>query len=408
MKKIISLALCGMAVLAANAQQETVNQAKKLAGKVDKIEEARSLIQQALQNPETQNKAETYYVAGKIEWDAYDKNKASQMVDPSKVDPYKMGEELVNGYNYFVQVFPLDNEVNDKGEMKQKYTKELQGKIPKKHEDFFNTGALLLDNKDHFPMAYQALMIYGDMPELAVLGDKKPEIKDTTRSRAWAYYYAGRAAYGANNLKDAINAFKKAREQKFVTYDQNFPSSHLFEIASWQALEAEDPSVEEEAKAQILEIARDGYNVYGVAVPLFLTNIVDGLTHQGKADEALTFINDAISKSPEVPDFYSVRAWLYDNMGKDDESVADYLKAVSFPNANYEITRAAVRKLFVTGQEKMNNIDLSAPDGKAQREAIKTQYLMKAKDLINAAQAKGQDTSDLNYFNENIDYLLGQ
>ncbi|MDE7343374.1 MAG: hypothetical protein K2N19_05090, partial [Muribaculaceae bacterium] len=69
MKKVITMALCIAAVGSMSAQKANVDGAKKLSGKFDKIEEARNLIKQAMENPETANDANTYYVAGKIEFD---------------------------------------------------------------------------------------------------------------------------------------------------------------------------------------------------------------------------------------------------------------------------------------------------------------------------------------------------
>ena len=59
MKKVITMALCLTAVGSLSAQKVNVDNAKKLSGKFDKIEEARTLIRQAMENPETANDAQT-------------------------------------------------------------------------------------------------------------------------------------------------------------------------------------------------------------------------------------------------------------------------------------------------------------------------------------------------------------
>ena len=65
MKKILTMALCLTAVGSMSAQKDAVDQAAKLSGKIDKISDARALINQAVSNPETANDVRTYYVAGK-------------------------------------------------------------------------------------------------------------------------------------------------------------------------------------------------------------------------------------------------------------------------------------------------------------------------------------------------------
>ena len=109
MKKMLTMALCLAAVASAGAQKANVEGAKKLSGKFDKIEEARNLIKQAMQNPETQNDANTYYVAGKIEFDAYDKGLQAAMINPEdpSANPEAMAQELLNGYDYFLKALQI-------------------------------------------------------------------------------------------------------------------------------------------------------------------------------------------------------------------------------------------------------------------------------------------------------------
>lgn len=108
MNRFLTIALCLAAVGTAGAQKANVDQADKLAGKTDKLTEARNLIKQAMENPETKNQARTYYVAGKIEFDAYDNATKAQMINPDDptAKPAVMADELMNGYNYFIKALP--------------------------------------------------------------------------------------------------------------------------------------------------------------------------------------------------------------------------------------------------------------------------------------------------------------
>ena len=65
-----------------SAQKTAVDQAKSLAGKTDKLEDARALIKGAMQDPTTKEDAATYYVAGKIEFDAFDNGVKASMINP--------------------------------------------------------------------------------------------------------------------------------------------------------------------------------------------------------------------------------------------------------------------------------------------------------------------------------------
>ncbi|MDE6341000.1 MAG: hypothetical protein K2K93_01660, partial [Muribaculaceae bacterium] len=125
MKKLMTFALCFAAVGSMSAQKANVEAAKKLAGKTDQIEEARNLIQQAMENPETADQAQTYFIAGKIEYDAYDKDSGLKMVNPANVDPVKMATNLLNGYKMFVKALPLTDIPNEKGKTDAKTKKDI-------------------------------------------------------------------------------------------------------------------------------------------------------------------------------------------------------------------------------------------------------------------------------------------
>lgn len=399
MKKLMTMALCGLVGLCANAQKANVDAAKKLAGKTDKIEEARSLIKEAIANPETANQAETFYVAGKVEWDALNKNELNMAINPDKVNPLDMANELLNGYNYFLQVFPLDLVPNEKGEVKPKYTKELQKKIPEKRDDFFNAGGTFFNEKMYYPQAYDAFMIYGDMPDLEVLGKNRPVIPDTIR--ATAYLNAGLAAWSANEVEKAALAFRKARENNYTE-----PSACIYEIACWQNIEQNDSTKGDEAKDRIFAAAKAGYEKFGMAQPVFLNNMVNSMINSGKEADAIALVNDAITNNPDNAALYGLRAFVNDRMGNDAASEADYRKAADMPNVDYETMRNAVTKLLRTGQQKWNDIELGDPESHAKKQAIKANYFQEAKRMAEKAKTLTDDPGDMDYLIESVDYQL--
>lgn len=128
-----------------------------------------------------------------------------------------MGKELVNGYNQFIKALPLDQVPNEKGQVKPKYTKDMVGKMKSHHNDYFNYGGEMFNNKHYYPEAYEAFMIYGDMPSQDWADKSLKAVPDSMI--AMAYHYAGIGAFsGAKDevkvqaLKDALKAFSKARE----------------------------------------------------------------------------------------------------------------------------------------------------------------------------------------------------
>ena len=398
MKKILTMALCLTAVGAMNAQKATVDQAAKLSGKIDKIAEARNLIQQAAANPETQNDVRTYYVAGKIEFDAFDdgfKKRAINPDDPA-VNVIDMGTELVNGYNYFLKALPLDSVPNEKGQVKPKHSKDMVSRINNHHNDYFNYGGELFNNKHYYPEAYNAFMIYGDIPSQPWADKAVKAVPDSMV--ALAYHYAGIGAYSGNSLQDALKAFEKARKAGITA-----PQNYVYEIACWQNMALRDSTLEDTAKVEIEKVARDGYEKFGIKNPLFLNNLVNSLLQQNRYDDAVSLIAAQISQTPDQPFLYGLRGYVNDRKGDDAASIEDYRKAASFDNADIETLKNAAKKIYTSGTVVWNGIEGNQPE---KRQDVKVNYFEAAKAIAERAKAIDPNDSDVSYILDNINYAL--
>jgi len=398
MKKILTIALCVAAAGSMSAQKQVVDKAAKLAGKNDKIAEARGLIQQAAANPETQNEPRTYFIAGKIEFDAFDNMFKKQMINPKdpSVKPLEMGEQLLNGYDMFVKALSLDSVPNAKGEVKPKFSKDIASKINGHFNDFFNAGGTFYNEKKFYPEAYNAFMIYGEMPTKSFASKEVKATPDSVVNTA--FFNAGVSAYAGNNLVAGANAFKHARLNNSDNH-QNY----VYEIACWQYLAGQDSTKVDQAKKEIMEIAEAGHKKFGISQPLFINNLINSLVLDNQIDKALAEVNTLISENPNNASLYGLRGYVNDRKGDDDASVEDYKKAASLPDVDFETLKNASKKIFKVGTQKWNKIEGATPE---QRNEIKTNYFQFAKEITDKAKAMNASDSDLQYVIENIDYAL--
>lgn len=401
MNRFLTLALCVAAIGTASAQKANVDQAAKLSGKTDQLNQARSLIKQAMENPETQNDARTYYIAGKIEFDAYDNATKAKMINPNDASAQgtSMADELLQGYKYFLKALPLDSLPDEKGKVKPKFSKDMIGKIGGHANDFFTAGADYFNNKDYYPQAYEAFMIYGDLPESGMLG-KMAELIDPSQI-ATSYFNAGLSAYSGNAVDESAKAFRKAR---LAGYDD--PNCYIYEIACWQSIAQKDESRMKEAQSKILDVAKAGNEKYGLAQPIFINNMINSIVTDGKIDEALAELNKIIEANPENANLYGLRGYVYDRAEKDTESEADYRKAASLPDVDFETLKNASKKIFRVGTSKWNNLEGVSPETTAARQDIKTNYFETAKQIAEKAQAMQPDDSDIQNVLESINYAL--
>lgn len=401
MNRFLTIALCMAAAGTACAQKANVDQANKLAGKTDQIKQARELIQQAMQNPETQNDPRTYFTAGKIEFDAYDKATSAKMINPNdpSVNDLDMATELINGYNAFMKALPLDSLPNEKGQVKPKYSKDILNKIAGHANDFFTAGANFFNEKKYYPEAYEAFMIYGDLPGSGMLG-KMAAIVDPSQI-ATSYFNAGLSAYQGGELEKSAEAFHKARN---AGYDQ--PESYIYEIACWQTIAQRDDSRLKEAQEKILDVAKAGHEKFGLEQPLFINNMINSLVTEGNIDGALAQLNDVIAANPDNANLYGLRGYVYDRAEKNDLSEADYRKAASLPDVDFETLKNACKKIFRIGTEKWNEIEGSSAEATAARQNIKTNYFEASKAIADQADSMNPGDADLQNVIESINYAL--
>lgn len=399
MKKLMTLALCFAAVGSMSAQKANVEAAKKLSGKPDQIAEARSLIKQAMENPETANDAQTYFIAGKIEFDTFDKDLTTKMINPAGVDNLKMGENLLNGYSNFVKALPLAAIPNEKGKVDTKTPKTILNTLKGHANDYFQAAVDFFNAQKVYPEAYECFMIYADMPEQDFMKDEKLELPATDRGTA--YFNAGLAAYSGNEIYKSADAFRKARG---VGYDDK--QAFIYEIACWQAAAQRDSTMEETAKQKIIEVAEEGDKKFGMEEPLFVNNIVNFLVTDGKYDQAITKVSDLIAANPDNAGLYGLRGFVYDRMNNDEASVNDYRKAVATEGVDFETLKNAGKKIYRVGADKLNAIEGNSEEAKAARQDLKTNYFEVAKAITDKAKAMNSNDSDLDYLIENVDYAL--
>lgn len=401
MKKILILALCAVTAAGATAQKQTVADAKKLSGKLDKIEEARALIKGAMENPETANDALTYFVAGNIEWDAYDKARAIAMVNPEDpaVDPVAMCDQLLAGYEYYLKALPLDSLPNEKGQVKPKYSKDIASKISAHANAFYDAGANAFNAKKYYPEAYNAFVIFGELPDMPLLQKNPPVIDPATR--ATSFFNAGIGAYSGNQVELAADAFRTARLNGVEQDD-----CYVYELACWQNIAKNDPSREKEAQDKIFEVSVAGNEKFGVAKPIFLNNLVNCLVSEDKIDDAMGLVNDQISANPEVASLYGLRGYVENRKGDTAAAEADYRTAAGIEGADVETLRNSSNYMLRRGQEIWNTIEGNTPEANAQRENVRTNYWQWALDVANKAANKNPNDADLNNIIDSLEYQL--
>lgn len=396
MKKFLTIALCLAATGSMVAQKSVVEQAKKLGGK--DLNQARELINQAMQNPETANNVDTYYIAGKIEMDAFKKGRDKLKINPqdASVNIIDLYNSLRSGFQYYMQALPLDSLPNEKGVVKPVRSKDIVKTLNENYDQYFSAGVEYYNQKMNYPQAFEAFMLYGDFP-----GWEHATVVIPDSVRAMSYFNAGLSAYSGNAVPQAAEAFRRAR-----LFNYSEPEAYTYEIACWQNMMMNDSTLADAGKQRIYEIAIDGNNKFGVSQPIFISNVVNTLVIDDKFDDALAVVTDAINNNPDKSALYGLRGFVYDRMGNDDASLADYRKAATMEDVNYETLKNVSKKLFKVGTQILSTLEGVSPEVLAKKKEIRDDYFKTALDVANRARKMNASDSDLDYVLDSIEYAL--
>lgn len=344
--------------------------------------------------------AKQLFELGNNQFKEYDKSLGLAAINPQGVDPNQMGKMLVDGYRYMLQALPLDSLPDKKGKVNPKYSKKIANTVVGHVNDFFTAGGNYYNQKMYYPQAYEAFMIYADMPEMPAFAKAAENVNQ--EQRATAYFNAGLAAYSGNAVPESAAAFKKAR---LNNYEQ--PEAYIYEIACWQNMAQKDSTLEAEAQKNINEIAQAGYARFGVAQPVFLNNLINSMIADNRSEEALTMLNKEISANPDNANLYGLLGFTYNRLDKEAEAEAAYRKAASLPDVDYETLLRAASRIFRIGTEKLNLVEGNSAEAREKRAKLKTDYFEVAKAYLEKAKGMNDKPDGLrDNLIESVDYAL--
>ena len=154
----------------------------------------------------------------------------------------------------------------------------------------------------------------------------------------------------------------------------------------------------------MINTAKAGYETFGNSVPLFLHLYIRGLSMNNQADIALDLLSREIAKTPQDGILYRHRAFVYDNIHDDENSVADYIKAAEL-TPDYETLIEASRKIGMVGIKKIREANNNSEPIENKRQIIDC-YFNKALEFATKAKAINPNNPDLDIIIENITYNI--
>lgn len=373
MKRILfTVALC-LVASASFGQKKAVKEAQSIAkGTNPNFEEARTLIKGAMENPETKDMAETWYAAGFIEDQQFSAERTKQIIGQQPDEPV-MYTALYNQLSYFLKSYELDQQPNEKGKIKPKYTKKIKDILSANHVYYINGGAYYFDQRD-YQKAYDFFQQYLQISDLPMFEGERVAERDSNFMTV--QFYAAVAATQLNDKNLAIAALERAKTTDFRLND-------VYQYLCYEYEQAKDSvNLEKTLKEGMEKFPEESY---------YLLSLINNYIYSNRNAEALEYLNTAISKDPNNAQLYDVMGRVYETGMKDYAKAEEYFKkALDMDGDNADILSNLGRVYYNQAVQQQTAANEITDQAKYQEE------LAKAKDLFTKAMPYFEKAHQIN------------
>ncbi len=340
--RLFHLILLSLFALSSLAQQQVVDGVKRsisdLSASANTYKAALSRLKPALSHESTKDKAETWWLAGKIAFDIYDKMQHTKAVG-NKVDEKEMATYLTQGYNYCKSALRLDSvpEFNHDGTpkidrktgrrvVKTKYSSDIAAKLLENLQHFASAGGDLY-NSGNWPEAWNAWEAYHDIALSAYAREKKKVPADTLIGKM--RFYQGLASFQTSDFRHAHQCFSDAR---IYGYKQKAVFDNDLNVL-----------VRMGDTTEVVNVAREAYQVHGAADIQYLRILINDHLNKLQYKEATSLLDQAIKKDPSNAEYYNLKGVIIEQEKDYEAALPIYLKAIEadpyYPVGQYDVGR---------------------------------------------------------------------
>lgn len=355
MKKI-SLVIIGMLFITAIfAQKREVTSAWSYL-KDGFLDDAKKSIDKATANPETSNWYKTYYYRGQIyqELGITDKKKYKGLCDNCLDEAYDsyIKAILLNFVNPEYRQIDLTSEAGF-----MKFVSIIQKMDDRNYE---NTESLYDIIGNRLPALSNAFINEGVAKyqeqkwEESYAKFEKAVVIATLSFKAdtQLYYFTSLAALKAKKFEEAVKLNDFLIESKFGANDDERVLIILNQAVCYRELGKTD---------KMIETLQKGIEKYPNANYPLVIELFNYFVNSEQNDKALEYINLAIQKNPNDPQFYVIRGTLNETLKLRDNAIADYKKAIELDPNNFDANYSAGAYYYNTGVDTLDWADKNIP-----------------------------------------------
>ena len=333
MKKSIFLAALVLIGAGCFAQKANVSKARNLCdAETPDYAGARVAINEALENDETKDQANTWYVAGFIGYKEFDAANLNRQMGRN-IDTQAWGKSVYESVGYWDKAYELSLIPTYDKKGKAKYDTRTAKLILPKMLEYFNNQPLIIAGFSAYEnsnpsLAYDMFMAHCNLPDAPIFQDYPEEAAKLVVDSSFytCLYYAGRFAYEAERYEDAIatldmmnseRANKNALRKEII-----YANEYIYQIY-----------IELGDTVKAVESIKKSINLFPEE-PWFMQNLINLYINSGQEDKAVEYLDLAINREPNVGQYYNSKGSILARIGRFEESFAAFAKAVELEPEN--------------------------------------------------------------------------
>ena len=332
MKKSIFLAALVLISAGCFAQKANVNKARSLAdAETPDYAGARAAIAEALQNDETKDQANTWYVAGFIGYKEFDNGNIKRQIGQN-VDINSWGAAVYESLDYWTKAYDMAMVPTYDKKGRAKYDTRTPKSILPKVVEYFQFQPLIAAGftayeNNNPSLAYDMFIAHCNIPEMKMMQDNPEEAAKLLRDSSFytCLYYAGRFAYEAERYDEAVATLKRMNSEhanaNALRKEIIYANEYIYQIY-----------MEQKDTVAAVDFIKGCIALFPEE-PWFMQNLINLYINSGQEEKAIEYLDIAIAREPNVGQYYNSKGSILARVGRFDESFKAFEQAIAIePN----------------------------------------------------------------------------
>ena len=332
MKKSIFLAAFVLISAGCFAQKANVNKARSLAdAETPDYAGARAAIAEALQNDETKDQANTWYVAGFIGYKEFDNGNIKRQIGQN-VDINSWGAAVYESLDYWTKAYDMAMVPTYDKKGRAKYDTRTPKSILPKVVEYFQFQPLIVAGftayeNNNPSLAYDMFIAHCNIPEMKMMQDNPEEAAKLLRDSSFytCLYYAGRFAYEAERYDEAVATLKRMNSEhanaNALRKEIIYANEYIYQIY-----------MEQKDTVAAVDFIKGCIDLFPEE-PWFMQNLINLYINSGQEEKAIEYLDIAIAREPNVGQYYNSKGSILARVGRFDESFKAFEQAIAIePN----------------------------------------------------------------------------